>query len=166
MPFRLSEADYQRLLKRQPLKGERSKYRSRKVQIDGRWFDSEFEGQRWLQLKTLERMGEIRELRLQVPFDLTVNGHVICRYVADFVYQQRTDTKRDDWERIIEDAKSPATRKIRSYRIKRKLLAALGYQITEVVRPGMKGTHGHQLDRPRQAKKRIPQSARRVRRDR
>lgn len=110
------------------------KYGNIKVEIDGEKFDSRHEANRWCELKYLERIGMIHDLRRQVPYELIpaqrIDGKVVeraCKYIADFVYYDTCKAKT-----IVEDAKSPATR-TDSYRIKKKLmLERHGIQIVEV----------------------------------
>ena len=71
-----------------------SKYRNKKVLVDGVAFDSKKEAKRYRELKLLEDAGIIEKLERQVKFDLLPNqkdpdGKVIERkvqYIADFVY--------------------------------------------------------------------------------
>lgn len=80
----------------------RNKYNARKAEIDGITFDSHKEAQRYAELKLLLRGGEIRDLRLQVKYELIPkqNGERACEYIADFVYQDaRTG------ETVVEDVK-------------------------------------------------------------
>lgn len=101
------------------------KFRNVPTTVDGIEFDSKAEARRYSELKILERAKEIRNLGLQPKFDLTVNGHLVCRYIADFSYWQGE-------ERVIEDVKSKAT-KTPQYRIKVKLLRALtGIEVKEI----------------------------------
>lgn len=104
---------------------KRSKYGNKKVEVDGVKFDSIKEAHRYGQLKMLEMSGWISNLRMQERFPLVVNGVKVGAYVADFVYDQNGKT-------VVEDVKSPITRKNRAYRLKRKILAALGVEIVEV----------------------------------
>ena len=91
---------------------------------DGRFHASRAEGSRWHELKLMHRAGLISNLIHQPKFDLTVNGHVICRYIADAEYLDA------DGNRIVEDTKGVITP---VYRIKRKLMTALhGITITEI----------------------------------
>lgn len=88
-------------------------------------FASQKEERRFGELALLEMAGKITGLELQVPFELVVNGQLVCRYVCDFLYV-------DDGKTVVEDVKSPATRKNRAYRIKVKLLKAVhGIDIRE-----------------------------------
>lgn len=108
----------------QKFEPEKSKYRNRKTEIDGRVFASKKEAMRYLDLKEQQRAGLIVNLRCQVPIPLIVNGRKIGEYVADFVYVQEAE--------VIEDVKSSVTRKLPVYRLKRKILEANGINIQEV----------------------------------
>ena len=97
----------------------RSKYRAKKVTINGITFDSKKEAQRWMELDLLERAGKISNLQRQVKFELIpsqrINGKVVERavnYMADFVYIE-------NGEKVVEDTKGFKTQE---YIIKRKLL--------------------------------------------
>jgi len=87
--------------------------------VDGIKFDSEKEAKRYGELKILSKIGEIGLLELQVPFLLIEENETErkCEYIADFVYW---DIKTG--EKIIEDVKSEATRKLSTYIMKRKLM--------------------------------------------
>lgn len=101
---------------------KRHKYNAVKTVVDGITFASKAEARRYSELKLLEKAGEIAVLQLQPRFDCVVNGKKVCTYIADFKY-----ATADGF--TIEDVKSPATAKIRAYRIKKKLVEAL-YDIT------------------------------------
>ena len=109
-----------------------SKYRSKKVTIDGITFDSMKEANRWKELNLLERAGEITDLQRQVKFKLIPTmrepscemsrqgkfkkGKVIERevsYIADFVYKNKTGFT------IVEDVKGYRTKE---YILKRKMM--------------------------------------------
>lgn len=83
-----------------------SKYKSKKVVIDGLRFDSQKEANRYCELKMLERTGAISDLKTQVVFNLipkqvNENGKSIerrCDYKADFVYTENGKT-------VVEDVK-------------------------------------------------------------
>ena len=70
----------------------RSKYRSRRVQYEGQWFDSQKECSYWQELQLHEQVGAIRDLRRQVRYPLSVTnletGEIseLGAYVADAVY--------------------------------------------------------------------------------
>ena len=86
-----------------------SKYRNKRCWYEGERFDSLAELERWKALKLMAKAGEIRALRRQVPFELTVADVHICRYIADFVYEDagptRTGRRRRDWRTVVEDVK-------------------------------------------------------------
>lgn len=96
-------------------------------------FDSKKEMRRYQELKFLERAGEIRDLRTQVKFELiphqVINGRVKERavnYIADFVYTE-------NGKLIVEDVKSPVTKKNPEYVMKRKLMLFIhGVEIREI----------------------------------
>ncbi len=94
-----------------------SKYKNKKVVINGIKFDSLKEGNRYRELKLLERSGVISDLKLQVPYTLIEKskyGREI-KYIADFTYLEQGKL-------IVEDVKSPITR-TPLYRLKKRLLA-------------------------------------------
>ena len=110
-----------------------SKYHNKKIIIDGIKFDSKKEGNYYLKLKMLEKAGKIKDLKLQVPFVLLETFKVDDRtyrktkYIADFTYY-------DDKDKLhVIDVKSEATRKDKTYQLKKKLLAwKYGLEIEEV----------------------------------
>ena len=96
-----------------------SKYRNKRVTIDGITFDSQREGRRYTELKLLEKAGYITDLKLQVPFELVPtqrkDGKVISRkvsYIADFTYME-------NGKYIVEDVKGCKTD---VYRLKKALM--------------------------------------------
>jgi hypothetical protein len=93
----------------------RSKYGNRKTVVDGFKFDSQAEATRYSVLKILQASGLISGLRLQVPYQINVNGKKICRYVADFVYIE-------DGKEVVEDVKGMKTP---VYNLKKKLMEAV-----------------------------------------
>lgn len=107
-----------------------TKHGNVKCSMDGKTFDSQGEMLRYLVLRDQEKSGVISNLRVQVPFVLAppvrLDGRTkpALRYIADFVYVRKGDSKD-----TIEDFKGHVTP---VYRIKRHLMAVLGYHITEV----------------------------------
>lgn len=118
------------------------KYKNHIVTIDGITFDSRKEGNRYRELKLLERAGKISDLKLQVKYLLIPSqfGHVpdtqrpggtkrVClereiSYYADFVY------KDADGNLVVEDTKGFRTK---DYIQKRKLMLYFyGIRISEV----------------------------------
>jgi hypothetical protein len=99
-----------------------AKYRNTKCEHQGIKFDSQKERSRWFHLIQLQAAGTIRDLELQVPFVLTERRQRddgtwerASKYVADFVYTDIASGKQ-----VVEDVKSTATRKNRTYIQKRK----------------------------------------------
>jgi len=88
--------------------------------VDGIKFDSKWESQRYLYLKSLEKAGRIKNLILQPKFLITVNGQKICAYIADFEYDK--EHANGEWEHIIEDAKGMETPE---FKLKKKLMKAV-----------------------------------------
>lgn len=79
-----------------------SKYRNKKVVVDGIKFDSIKEGDRYLVLKDLSKNGVISDLKLQVVYELNKGGTFSYKYKADFVYER-------DGQTIVEDVKGAKT---------------------------------------------------------
>lgn len=113
-----------------PATASRSKYRNRRFRdIDGLWWDSAKEYQRWQDLRLLETAGKIERLERQVRFDLLPpkpqkNGKMrrAVRYVADFVYYE-------DGQRVVEDAKGFRNK---LYELKKRLMwQLLGIEVFE-----------------------------------
>lgn len=102
----------------------RSKYNNRKTKCyHGHIHDSIAEAERCNQLHMLAKKGLIRDLKTQVKFDVIpkferhgeMSAERAVVYIADFVYMEE-DTI------VIEDLKSPATKKKDAYILKRKLM--------------------------------------------
>ena len=108
-----------------------NKYNARKVTIDGIAFDSKKEAARYCDLKLMQRAGEIRNLRLQVEYELIPkqDGERACNYIADFVYQDVASG-----ETVIEDVKGYKKGAAYSiFAIKRKLMLwRYGIKVQEV----------------------------------
>lgn len=83
-------------------KPKRAKYRNKLTIVDGLRFHSLGEGNRWRQLRLMERAKSILNLRRQVRYALHVNGELIGSYIADFVYTR--DLQSTGWT-VIEDFK-------------------------------------------------------------
>jgi dsDNA-binding SOS-regulon protein len=96
---------------------KQSKYRNKKVEVDGMVFDSKKEAARYLELRMLQTAGEITELDCQVTYLLIEANETErkCMYKADFRYKQNGVV-------YVEDVKSIATRKLSTYIMKRKLM--------------------------------------------
>lgn len=127
----------------------RSKYGATPTTVDNIRFDSAKEARRYQELLNLARIGAIRGLRVQPRYTLCalvvagaeladVNAgaivnrrHPVCEYVADFEYQVPLTVTT--WRCMVEDVKSPATKRKEVYRLKRKMFEAqYGVTIREV----------------------------------
>tara|TARA_R100001086_G_scaffold49616_1_gene22041 strand:- start:3076 stop:3462 length:387 start_codon:yes stop_codon:yes gene_type:complete len=103
----------------------RSKYGSKKTIVDNIKFDSKWEAERYGQLKAMEKAMFIRDLELQVPYDIVVNDVKICRYVADFRYKKESNhtiTNDEYYVEVVEDAKGFETPE---FKLKKKLMKAV-----------------------------------------
>lgn len=94
-----------------------SKYKNIKTVVDGYTFDSGKEANRYIQLKLLQRAGEITDLVLQPKFWLSINDRPILLKSKGFPNGRRATFKPDfqymrgkDGKTVVEDVKSPATR--------------------------------------------------------
>ena len=110
-----------------------------KIVEDGIRFDSKREYLRYLDLKLLERSGEIKELTVHPAFPIIIGGVPIMvssnqhnkwdrqlTYEADFLYW---DNRKGD--RVIEDVKMQSGHRTGIYKIKRALMRAMGHEIVE-----------------------------------
>jgi len=121
------------------LRGGRNKYKRKKTEVDGILFDSKKEANRYSQLKTMEDLHMISNLRMQVPYELIPSQYEEytdekgkkkkrcverpVKYIADFVYF-------DGENEIVEDTKGMRTK---DYILKRKMMLYLkGIKIHEV----------------------------------
>lgn len=108
-----------------------TKYGNTKVTDAGITFDSKAEHKRWQYLVMLEKAREIRDLRLQVPFELipaqvSPDGRKIrpTFYLADFCYTDSTGAF------VCEDVKGAATD---VWKLKQKLMLHVhGIEVKEV----------------------------------
>lgn len=97
-----------------------NKYGAIKTKFMGYTFDSRWESERWGQLTAMERAGAIRDLERQIKYDIIVNGEKICKYIADFKYNQ---VEEDGSQvEIVEDAKGVETAE---FKLKKKLMKAV-----------------------------------------
>jgi hypothetical protein len=123
---------------------KRSKYHSKKIEVNGIKYDSKKEYKRHVELSLLEKAGTITDLQRQVKFVLIpaqyetferygTKGQRLkdgsrclekeCAYIADFVYLE-------NGKKVVEDTKGFKTK---DYIIKRKLMLWVhGIRIKEV----------------------------------
>lgn len=108
-----------------------NKYKAKKTQVDGIWFDSKKEAQRFIYLRDSMKRGDISDLQMQVKFLLIpaqyehdrtgrlsgkIRGRLLERevtYKADFVYKDANGNE------VVEDVKGVRTP---VWKIKRKLM--------------------------------------------
>lgn len=100
-----------------------TKYKNKRITVNGVKFDSIKEANRYCDLLLLERAGEITGLKLQVPFKLLdsyvrADGKIIrgITYIADFMYYDK------DGKMHVEDVKGVKTE---VYKLKKKLFEKL-----------------------------------------
>ena len=124
---------------------QRSKYRNTKVEFQGIKFDSKREMQRYIVLKDAEVKGLIKDLQMQVKFELipavkeTYIKHLKTKdkecertlqlpitYTCDFAYTK-------DGVLVVEDVKISASLLPKEYVLKKKMMFALkGIKIREI----------------------------------
>lgn len=106
-------------------KAKKSKYNAQRVEYDGILFASTKEKNRYVELKWYEQQGLIRDLRLQVAYELNPGGTHSLKYLADFVY-----IDCQSGQEIVEDAKGYRTKE---YKKKKRLMHKVhGIEIKEV----------------------------------
>lgn len=97
---------------------------------DGILFASKKEMLRYLDLRLLERAGDIHDLVLQPAFKTYIQGALFCTYTADFSYWINNKQVQ-----IVEDVKSTGTAKDAAYRLRKKAAElTYGFRVTEVLR--------------------------------
>lgn len=110
----------------------KSKYKAKKIEVDGVLFDSKKEAKRYIELTLLEQNGQITDLKTQVKYilipaqystkEFTKSGKPKCierevSYIADFVYMDK------DGNLHVEDVKGYRDSLAYSYyALKRKML--------------------------------------------
>lgn len=98
-----------------------NKYRNKIVYSNGNKFDSKKEYFRFCELCLLQQNGIISDLQKQVKFEIVPKAGKNKRvryYIADFVYIE-------NGKKVIEDVKSPATKKNPVYSLKKALILYL-----------------------------------------
>jgi hypothetical protein len=101
-----------------------SKYHNIPKRVDGILFHSGKEARRYVELRSMEKAGVIRDLETQPRYRLDHNGVHICDYLADFRYYDNERRRQ-----IVEDVKGIRTQ---IYVIKARLMEALlGIEVEE-----------------------------------
>ena len=127
--MQLSKETYNKLINNS-IDIKQSKYHNKKVYYDGHWFDSQKEKSWYIKYKLMEQAGEIKDLKMQVPFTLIETFKLedktyrSTNYIADFTY------KTKDGKLHVIDVKGMRTD---VYKLKKKLMAwKYGIEIEEV----------------------------------
>lgn len=119
---RMSAAEFQAYYSQDQIKGrkKKSKYNNCRLEVDGMKFDSKKEYNRFNELMLMQSAGLISDLKRQVKFLLVEKSATesAAYYVADFTYNEGC-------RKIIEDVKSPITKKNPVYILKRKLVKSI-----------------------------------------
>lgn len=97
------------------------KYNAKGRHVDGHWFASAAEADRYEQLKAMLAAGRIARLELQPTYPVSVDGVPICTYRGDFRYIKMNPTTGSAGALILEDVKGMVTD---VYRLKKKLVEA------------------------------------------
>lgn len=101
-----------------------TKYHNIKTVVDGITFDSKREAFFYKVYKKLEKQGNLKDLKLQVPFVFKLNDKKIFTYKADFTYTDKDGLHVIDVKGVL----TPV------FRLKKKLIEAQ-YGITiEIVK--------------------------------
>lgn len=102
--------------------------------IDGHSFPSKLEARRYVELRLLQKGGLVRGLELQKEFRIEINGVLICKYIADFCFEE----KRVGWKQVVEDTKGRVSE---IFTLKKKLMWAVhGVDVRIVVAAGGEST--------------------------
>lgn len=119
---------------------------AKKTTVNGIKFDSKLEADKYIHLKTLEKVGKISDLKIQVPFEILIgqerkNNDVIyslgkrkkiapIKYIADFTYIR-------NGQKVVMDSKGRTTD---VYKLKLKFFLACypSYQFIECYRDSKK----------------------------
>lgn len=128
--MRVSKQIYEKLLNNS-IDYKQNKYKNKKVEYNGIKFDSQKERNYYIKLKLLEEKGKIKDLKLQVKYELQPKfqiGNKIYQkitYKADFSYISIDDNKLH-----VVDVKGFKTKE---YLLKKKILAyKYGIEIEEI----------------------------------
>lgn len=106
-----------------------SKHKNKSVVVYGKRFASGKEAARYGELLGMAEAGKITRLRIQPRFPISVNGYLICAYIADFSYLD------EDGMFVVEDVKSKWSAKMPVYRLKVKMMQAINrIKVREVIR--------------------------------
>ena len=97
---------------------KRHKYNAKSIEIDGFKFASKKEAKRYLELKTLEKAGKIKDLKLQPVFLLQEGFYYQGEAIRQITYRADFEYVNEKGERVVEDVKGFKTD---VYKLKKKL---------------------------------------------
>ena len=109
-----------------------SKFRNKKVKLDGYTFDSLAEAKHYQHtLLPKYKAGEIRHLQVHPRFKCIIDGVKVCDYIADFSYIDINQIGLQGQQgcEVVEDVKGYKTD---VYKLKKKLVEAL-YRGTKII---------------------------------
>ena len=104
--------------KSQPKRG--LKYNNQPVEVGGERFDSQKEYRHHMILMRRQGAGEIRNLQHEPPYQVVINGQLICTIKPDHVFEEKTE---NGWKLRVVDTKSSATI-TPLFKIKKKMFEA------------------------------------------
>lgn len=73
-----------------------NKYRNIRVVEDGITFDSKAELRRYRELKLMQQMGQICDLKVHPRYPILIDGVKVCTYIADFYYMDVNGPHTED----------------------------------------------------------------------
>lgn len=125
-----SIADYQnyaaKKAQEEKASNKKNKYKNKWTTRDGIKFQSVREADEYTELTRRVRAGDILRFDRQKKYDFIINGVKVSSYKADFVIYHH------DGSREVIDVKSPITRTLNDYVIRKKLMLALfGIKVME-----------------------------------
>ncbi len=97
---------------------KRHKYNAKVVEFDGFRFASKKELKRYLELKTLEKAGKIKDLKLQPIFLLQEGFYYQGKSIRQITYRADFEYVDEKGNRVVEDVKGFKTD---VYKLKKKL---------------------------------------------
>jgi len=100
----------------------RSKYGSRKVEVDGIKFDSAKEAKRYKELILLQKTGTVLEIELQPSFVLQEGYKRFGKSIRPITYRADFKVKWKDGRVTVEDVKPSKNFTTSVYKIKKKML--------------------------------------------
>lgn len=100
-----------------------SKYRNKRVVVDGIKFDSIKESERYSLLKIAKEKGGIKDFQMQVPFRFMIDGKLMFTYKLDFMIEFNDGSfKYEDVKPF--DIKSGKYLSTDVFKLKRKIIEA------------------------------------------